>query len=646
MSRTLTRRRAPAIVALLSLVAALLVVALPAAPASAADVTFAVDTTADDLTADCQGTNGCSLRGAVVAANALDGDGSAESIEIVLGAGTYPLTLTPADPADPDGGSLVLDNAEDQIEIRGAGSEAAFIDASGGDRAVRVVAGTHRLTQLGIAGGDVVGHGGGILIDEPTNADSSRGGLTIDDVTVMGNEASDAGGGIAVRDGVLVLEGGVIYDNDANRGGGIGAYRSDVTIRNVRLDQNRASSRGGGIHAEVDTDLTLDRSSVVGNQITDEFGGEGAGLHLRNGGSAATVTATTFAVNHFSDPGLDAEGSQIWVSDATLDLAGVTLLASELVPPGADVGTNISNARVPLYLSSSPNVAVQGTIIDVAPTDPGEGSDDACGSAFGSAFGSADSLGGNVFSADCPLFDGSAGDIQADPLLAPLTGSGIQRYAEPQAGSSAIGNWTDCGTGLLDQRSLARPAGNCTSGAIEVADAGTPPVADAGGPYTVEEGNTITLDGSGSSDEEGPITFAWTVDDGDLDDPTAEQPTYDAAGVTPGTVTVQLTVTDDDGNAATQSTTIEVTAADGETPSDDGPSEDAPEDASEDVSTDTDPGDSDDEVTEVEADSDDADAEPTLPDTGLSTAALVLIALFAVLAGAVMLGRPAAVPPR
>lgn len=616
----------PARSILLAVTVASLILVLPAPPAAAADVTFTVDTFDDDLSADCDGTNGCSLRGAVLAANALGGDGTVETIEIVLGAGTYALDLDPANSTDPDGGSLILDNDEDEIEIRGAGMEGTGIEigADVDDRVILVSGGAHRLTELGVYGGDIVGRGGGIFVD------GASSGLTLSELTVSGNEASDGGGGIAVNDGSLVVEATVVRTNTSQFvGGGIHADDATVTIRDARIGQNEADRRGGGIFAEGDTTLVLDRSSLIANRLTDEFSGEGAGLHLRDAGATATVTATTFADNLFDSPGLDAEGSQIWVGDATLELTGVTLLASELVDAGADAGTNTSNARVPLYLSSAPPVTVEGTIIDVAPSASGEGSDDACGSAFGSAFNNATSLGGNVFSSDCPLFDGGAGDVQADPLLDSLTTTGLQRWATPQAGSSAIGNWTGCGAGLVDQRGLARPAGDCTSGAIEVASAGTPPTADPGGPYTVEEGSTVMLDGSGSSDAEGPVTFAWSVGAGSLNDPSAEQPTFDAAGVAPGTVTVQLTVTDDDGNVATASTTVEVLAVDGAAPGTDGGPEDPPSgDAADDGGA----------VTEID-DGDSDGSAATLPDTGSGVVPALVAALLAVLLG-ITLVRP------
>jgi len=76
--------------------------------------------------------------------------------------------------------------------------------------------------------------------------------------------------------------------------------------------------------------------------------------------------------------------------------------------------------------------------------------------------------------------------------------------------------------------------------------ANNPPVADANGPYTVNEGSSIILDGSGSSDPDGnPITYAWDLDnDGQFDDATGSNPTFDASTLDDGTYTIGLKVSD------------------------------------------------------------------------------------------------------
>jgi hypothetical protein len=80
-----------------------------------------------------------------------------------------------------------------------------------------------------------------------------------------------------------------------------------------------------------------------------------------------------------------------------------------------------------------------------------------------------------------------------------------------------------------------------------------PPVADPGGPYDVGTNVGLTLDGSGSSDPDGSIvSYGWHFGDGTTG--YGMQPSHVYAS--PGTYTVSLTVTDNDGLSHTASTTV------------------------------------------------------------------------------------------
>ena len=96
------------------------------------------------------------------------------------------------------------------------------------------------------------------------------------------------------------------------------------------------------------------------------------------------------------------------------------------------------------------------------------------------------------------------------------------------------------------------------------------PTADAGGPYTVIEGGTVLLDASGSTDPDlpygGTLTYAWDFDgDGVFDDATGVTPTFDAAGLSDGTVVdIAVEVTDSTNNTDIAVTTVTVQAASSE----------------------------------------------------------------------------------
>jgi PKD repeat protein len=83
-----------------------------------------------------------------------------------------------------------------------------------------------------------------------------------------------------------------------------------------------------------------------------------------------------------------------------------------------------------------------------------------------------------------------------------------------------------------------------------------PPVADPNGPYSSTVGDQVTFDGSGSVDPDGTIaSYLWDFSDGSTGAGVNPTHTY----LTPGTYTVSLTVTDDDGltNTATTTATIQ-----------------------------------------------------------------------------------------
>jgi len=91
--------------------------------------------------------------------------------------------------------------------------------------------------------------------------------------------------------------------------------------------------------------------------------------------------------------------------------------------------------------------------------------------------------------------------------------------------------------------------------------ANIPPVAEAGPPQTVNTGSTVTLIGGGSSDPDGSIaSYAWTQTGGlsvTLSGANTATPSFKAP-TSATTLTFRLTVTDNDGAPANDTTTVSV----------------------------------------------------------------------------------------
>jgi PKD repeat protein len=87
-----------------------------------------------------------------------------------------------------------------------------------------------------------------------------------------------------------------------------------------------------------------------------------------------------------------------------------------------------------------------------------------------------------------------------------------------------------------------------------------PPVAEAGGPYTIELGGTVAVHAGGSADPDGQVvSYRWMW--ADLSpDTIASDPAASHVYANPGDYQVVLTVTDDSGASATDTTNVRVEA--------------------------------------------------------------------------------------
>jgi hypothetical protein len=286
------------------LAAALLALSLAGArPALAAG--FAVTRTDDPAPNGCL-PGDCSLREAVIAANASPGPDT-----IAVPSGTFALSIAGANEDAAATGDLDLTG---DVTVTGAGSGVTTVDAGGLDRAFDVPSGaglTIAVSGLTVRNGSA-SDGGGI---------ANRGAtVSLTDVSVCDNTAVNTGGGILNRDGSLTLDHAQVCDNqstadnDNGRGGGIANHaisgNATLVLSGTAVSGNTvAGLGGGGIDNAPGTgrtaSVTLDHSSLVGNVATGIDHTEGLGGGVQNsffravsGASALlSVTDSTIAGN-------------------------------------------------------------------------------------------------------------------------------------------------------------------------------------------------------------------------------------------------------------------------------------------------------------------------------------------------------------
>ena len=237
-----------------------------AIPTLVAAGTYEVDRTDDNpgATACSVAPNDCSLRGAILAANAAAG---ADTIH--LPAGTYVLTIAGTDEEAAATGDL---DVTDSLTITGADPRTTIIDGNDLDRVFDIYApATVQLSNITVRNGNLVPVGGGIY---------NRGDLTITNCIVAENEAVDlfsAGGGVA-SEGNLSVVASTVTDNTAEGGGGIANANvgSLIVSNSTTISGNHATGEfpgitGGGILSAAP--ITVLDSTIAGN--TSNFSGGG-----------------------------------------------------------------------------------------------------------------------------------------------------------------------------------------------------------------------------------------------------------------------------------------------------------------------------------------------------------------------------------
>ena len=231
------------------------------------------------------------------------------------------------------GGALALTGTE-TTTITGPGAN--FLTVSGGGTSgVFVIDGASAaISGLTVSDGSAA-VGGGVRNDGGT--------LTLSDVTVRGNTATDRGGGIATRFSTAstTLVDCLVSGNTAvNEGGGVLNQGATLTVTNATVTGNTATTGSGGGLASDDGTTTLLNATVTGNTA-----GSGGGLSVVD--VSANVTNTIVAANTGGDAsGIINGGNNVIGGDPKLgplgDYGGPTLTMPPL-PGSPAIGAGTSD---------------------------------------------------------------------------------------------------------------------------------------------------------------------------------------------------------------------------------------------------------------------------------------------------------------
>jgi Ca2+-binding RTX toxin-like protein len=322
---------------------------LLAVPAAAQGATFA-PTRLDDPTPDgCQASD-CSLREAVIAANANPG---ADAVE--LGEGTYGLSIPPA---AVDSGAASGDLNAVDLTIVGAGAEQSVIDGAGLDRVLCVCSnapgsdGTVSLVQGVTIQGGRGEEGGGVallhsslaLVDDVIRGNTvfgdgadgagiyAIGSLLLERTTVEDNHADANGGGLyldplpggspkTVIDASTFARNSAVYSGGAGNNGGLQGGAAEMTVINSTFEGNVVGGSGGAVDTFGGATTHLQSVTVVRNAADvdnakapqESNGGLGGGVQS-SGGGVTTVANSLIAANSAGTTGLNPDCSGSFVS--------------------------------------------------------------------------------------------------------------------------------------------------------------------------------------------------------------------------------------------------------------------------------------------------------------------------------------------
>jgi CSLREA domain-containing protein len=467
--------------------------------------------------------------------------------------------------------------------------------------------------NLGITGGSgpSTSIGGGLRL--------SQGTVTITDSTIRGNTA-DSGGGLVYISVDLTIRNTTISDNIATVntssngveiggvGGGINAGGGSITkITNSTISNNKAMNNGGGIYmANGYSSVSLFNTTVTNNtaDFDDDGNGQGGGIiggSTSSGGLNFELSNSIVAGNNSNTGvGPDCDSSQLGIISHGYNLIGDNTNCNF----SAELGDKIGDSITPIDTMTGPLANNGGSTFTHALLDGSPAID------AGNPASCTDNTGATITTdqrGNMRPSDGGTGmaicDIGAyERSVPPVADAGNDQVVNFSESVELIGTGSIAAVGIASFSWMQLPSNTVTliNATTDVAsfsapsesivltfeltiidndglsDSDTvtvtvnaPPVANAGVDQTVNTGDMVNLNGSGSSDADGSIqSYIWTQESGDavtLNAANSANPDF-VAPATGGTLSFQLTVTDNNGAVSNDIVTVTVNQAPGQAP--------------------------------------------------------------------------------
>lgn len=321
--------------------------------------TYVVTRTEDVVSGTCSPT-ACSLRDAILAANARPGHDT-----ITVPAGDFKLSLVGRDEEEGQTGDLDI---SDSMTIEGEGPELTIIDGLGEDRVFEIQPNVAvSIKGLTITGGNTRGGGGGIA--------SNSGSTTLENVIVRDNVAEFSGGGIlSGRGSSLSIRRSAIKNNKSinNSGGGVSCFNAACYGVDIEISGNESGVHGGGLNLEYRWPDNTPRADfqrfIIAHNKTGDGPTWGGGLYVNTHDSGiGTIRLTQGAIvnniggNSGGGVAFVTNGSSLEMNDTTISgnrsgsgaAMSVHLVDEVQIPSikitGVTIADNVSPHGSPIY---------------------------------------------------------------------------------------------------------------------------------------------------------------------------------------------------------------------------------------------------------------------------------------------------------